>query len=33
MQKEEELRVEHEKNLAEEEAAIQREIEQEIQGV
>lgn len=31
MQKEEELRVEHEKNLAEEEAAIQREIEQEIQ--
>ena len=33
MQKEEELRVEHEKNLAEEEAAIQKEIEQEIQGV
>ncbi|TIC31554.1 WD40 repeat-like protein [Wallemia mellicola] len=30
MQKEDELRVEHEKNLAEEEAAIQKEIEQEI---
>ena len=32
MRREEELRVENERRLAEEEAAIQREIEQEIQG-